>query len=273
MSASYLIPEPHPNPHRPNLLVYSSCHTHGIMRYLNEHRPEVRGQYNLSAAIVHIALDSKVALQDRRFMDAFHNADFLLYHPLHHEKWKGLRPDEIGLKPSCLRVSMESPQFSAAWPLHSVGTGEMPVRHMVKMGFEEGEIIRAFDSGGLDPMFDVRFKEDCERMRERDLGTDLKGSDFVEFYFKKQKMFFTPNHPTMPVLGFMVDQFLGKLGHPEKGALHALGLPLKTDEGDNHYPETRYEFNHYGFEYPRRYEHNMGGKEFYHREIARICEA
>ncbi len=125
----------------------------------------------------------------------------------------------------------------------------------------------------MDCQFEKRFKHDAARMFERETSSDLLATRFVIDNFKRQKMFFTPNHPTMAVIGFMVDQFLNRLGHPLMGEEHALSLPLMTDVGENHYPETDYEFNHYGFQYPMRYADNMGGRKFYHSEIERICEA
>ncbi len=269
---TWLFPEPAPDPHRPNLLVYSSCHTHGIVRYLNHIRPVERANYNLTAIVIHEAFEAD-ALNLPEFQDPFHAADIILNHPLSHgPKWDAYKSEAVGLRPSCLRVTMESPQMASAWPICNY-SGEVPVVRLLEVGHRIPEIQRRFDAGQFDCCFAERHAADIARMYERDEHTDLKAAAFVEENWTRQKMFFTENHPTMPVLGFMVDQFLGMLGHKVLGAEHALALPLDTMEGDNHYPETDYEWQHYGFQYPQRFPKTMGGKQHYHRIIQRITDA
>lgn len=83
-------------------------------------------------------------------------------------------------------------------------------------------------------------------------------------------MFSTCNHPSFHVYVWMMDQFVGLLGLPRRGEAEALRVRDFAIEGDGHYPETSYEFRHYGFAYPMRHSKNMGGPEFYHREIRMI---
>ncbi len=271
---NWLITEPNPGPRRRNLLIYSSCHAWGILRYLNQHRPDIRAQYNVSAILIHLAAEDPGARNSPEFIRAVHEADFLLHHPLATEKWEGMRPDEIGLKNSCVAVTMESPQASCFWPVvHGPLLGELPVRTLLGKGAEETEIIRLFDSGEMKCYFADRFTSDMARMRERDARSDLKAAEFIANHFRNTKMFFTENHPTMPVLGWMTDQFLARLGHPSQGEEAALALPLDTMEGWNHFPETEYEWEHYGLDYPRKYESYMGGKDHYHRIIKVLCES
>lgn len=272
MSAPWLIPEPAPDPHRQNLLVYSSCHTTGILRYLRQHRPEVACHYNITGVVIHLAAEDPTARDSAPFLDAFHQADFLLHHPLASEKWGRMRAEDIGLRPSCLRVAMESPQLSCAWPF-ARGSGELPIQRMLSEGKHESDIRRAFDSGEMEMYFPERYVADIERMYRREETSDLKAAAFVEEHWKDQKMFFTENHPTMAVLGYMTDQFLARMGHVAKGAAHALALPLATMEGDNHFPETRYEWEAYQFRYSRQYERNLGGSLHYHRIIEAACAA
>lgn len=268
--SKWLIPEPNPDKHKPNLLVYSSCHTHGILRYLNHCRPE-RYRYNLTAIIIHEAFEAN-AVDLPEFRHPFHVADFLLHHPLTHgPKWEAYKAETIGLRPSCLRVTMESPQLACAWPI-SRYSGELPVRRLLEAGQRAPEIKRRFDNGQLDCCFAERYAADIARMYVRDEHTDLKAAAFVEEHWRDQKMFFTENHPTLPVLGFMVDQFLHRLGHPLLGAGHALALPLPTEPGDNYYPETGYEWDYYKFRYPLRFGRTMGGTVHYHRIIDAICD-
>lgn len=239
------------------------------MRYLNEHRPEVRRQYNVTAIIVHLAAEDPSVLTNPAFTDPFHTADILLHHPLASQKWDGFRSEEIGLRPSCRRFAMESPQASCFWPFCK-GVAETPITRLLEIGWHAPEITRAFDAGLLDCHFAERWTADCARMMDRDKQSDLRAAEFVIEHHRDQKMFFTENHPTMAVLGYMVDQMLGKIGHVQQGAGAALALPLATDKGDNHFPETGYEWAHYGFNYPLRYTRNMGGSQHYHRIIQSV---
>lgn len=272
MNPPWLIPEPNPNLSLPILLVYSSCHAHGILRYLNEHRPEVRAQYNVSAILIHVAAEDPNARRDPLLIKTFREADFLLDHPLASEKWAGMRSQDIGLKSTCGAFAMESPQASCFWPfVRGPVLGELPARAMLDTGAEAEEIIRAFDAGEMECYFAERFAADLVRMSERDAKSDLKVAQFVHSHYRNVKMFFTQNHPTMPVLAWMMDQFLSKLGHPSLGEEVSLALPLDTMPGENHYPETAYEWDHYGLTYPRKYERNMGGREHYHQIIKEIA--
>jgi len=269
---SWYIPEPNPDPRRPSLLVYSSCHAYGIIRYLKEHRPDIRGKYNVSAILIHLAAEDPNVRNSKEFIRAFKGADFLINHPLEAGKWKGMRPHEIGLKPSCISVAMESPQASCFWPVvDGVMLGELPVKALLGQGADCEEIIRKFDAATLECYFPERFAADITRMRERDSAADLKCAEFVYQHYRATKMFFTQNHPTMPVLAWITDQFLSRIGHALMGESHALSLPLDTMPGENHYPETAYEWEAYRLQFARRYEWNMGGVTHYHQIIKRIC--
>lgn len=142
---------------------------------------------------------------------------------------------------------------------------------MIAAGMGQAEIIQVFDAGEVECNFNERLKIDLDGERRRETNWEIKYVDFIENNLRMVKLFFSPNHPAMAIIAHMTDQFLERLGHVRKGSSHALSLPPETMLGDNHFPETQYEFEHYRFWYPRRFEHNMGGRKFYHNEIARIC--
>ncbi len=266
----WLIPPENFDKRKPNLVVYSSCHTWSLVPYLRHGRPDVSGTYNIIGVVVHLALDQQAWL-DPRFAKVFETADVILHHPLDSDRWDKLRVREFKLKPSCRLISMESPQISCCWPVLS-GLGESTVVACLNEGLNVDEIIRGFDAGDFRPDFASRFLLDQKRMRERDAEADIKSADFIFNYWQDVKMFSTINHPSFHVYVWMMDQLVGLLGFVRRGEEEALRVKTFAIEGDGHYPETEYEFQHYGFRYPRRYLTNMGGAGFYHREIRTIHE-
>ncbi len=260
---------PNANPRKGNIVVYSSCHTWSIVPYLQS-REDVAGKYNVWGVVVHLAKDQQAWL-DPRFAKVFAEADVILHHPLDSDRWDRLRVKEFNLKLGCRLVSMESPQASCCWPVLS-GLGEHTVLALLAAGRTTEDIIHGFDENRFVPGLDSRFRMDKHRMEKRDAEVELKSADFVFKYWKDVKMFSTCNHPTFHVYVWMMDQFVGLLGFPRRGEEEALRVRDFAIEGDGHYPETHYEFEHYGFRYPMRLQNSMGGSAFYHREIRTIAE-
>lgn len=265
----WLFPELNPSPVKPNMLLYSSCHIFQMMGYMERVRPEVRAKYNVTYIAIHLALagDKK---ESPKFKEAIEAADVMLYHPLAGEKWDGYRISDFVLRKDCRHFTMESPQASCFFPVVQ-GTAELPVKLLLDHGWDADRIVRHFDSGNMDFRWAERFWDDSKRMMRRDQFTDLKAAEFVIRNYQTAKMFFTHNHPTGHVIAYMMDQFIGLIGEESYGEAAALMGPVQLDVGENHYPETEYEWDHYQFKFPRRYEGNMRGMEFYREQIRAIC--
>jgi hypothetical protein len=106
------------------------------------------------------------------------------------------------------------------------------------------------------------------------LKSDIGLSEFIARNFKTHKLFFTENHPTFSIvawIGSRIMKLLGLVHEEEDHILLHSGDRLGTW---NVWPETRYEFDHYGFQYPLRYANTQcwGGVEWYHGQIAKICD-
>lgn len=270
--SAWHIPEPNPHPSRPTLCVYSSCHAWIIAPYLTHCRPEIRALYNLEIIVIHLAREQATPAQLGAILE---RSDFILGHPLRDSKWFGWRPRDFNLKANSILIEMESPQASCFFPVvQGAAEGELPVTRALECGDTEAEILTSFDQGQLGFWFDSRYYSDMTRMREREQGAHLKCADFIAAHHRTHKMFYTHNHPTMHVIGYMVDQFLGLIGHPVLGEAHALSLdPALGQGGQNHFPETEAEWAHYGFTYPAYWKHAMGGAAFYREQIRGICRA
>ena len=262
--------QPDPSPRKGNIVVYSSCHTWSLVPYLRGARIELANKYNVTGVVIHLARDQN-AVADPRFAKIFEEADVILHHPLDSDRWDGLRVKEFKLKPTCQLFTMESPQASCWWPV-LFRLADWPAVNLLRQGASADDICRIYDSGKMKIDFKERLEVDAVRMHQRDLHVDVKSGDFVLKHWKNVKMFSTTNHPTYHVYVWMMDQFAGLLGFERRGEEEALGVRDFLIEGDGHYPETEYEWRHYGFTYNRRLGHCQGGNAFYHREIRKIAD-
>lgn len=261
-------------PSAPRILLYSSCVAKPLRDYLLS-RPQIANKYAVDVLLMHCLEQDGVAdLAQSDYVRLIGSADVVaanFYSP----KWKDLGLERLRelKKASAPLITWPPPNFAAFWPVVE-GYGEEGVERMFRCGAKKEDILDAYDSMKFDPLFSERFPDQLDRLREIETKTDIKIADFCERNHRRVKLWFTSNHPTTNLVAWMGTQ-IGR----------ALGLELDTEEscldyapdvtGDwNTFPETRYEFEHYRFEYPMRYARTQywGGPEWYRSVIAKICD-
>jgi hypothetical protein len=148
--------------------------------------------------------------------------------------------------------------------------GERGVIELLKQGIKPHEIHSKFEHGLFEPYFAQRWEAQIGRLMQREKSFDIGISDFCERNIKECKLWFTENHPTYHLYGWIGSQFLKMLDHSGHSEEECIRLQTDATGSWNAWSETNYEFRHYGFKYPKRYADGYCGRNFYHGVIDRI---
>lgn len=262
-----------PKGKRKNLFVYSSCHCEQIAHYLTHYRQDVLDGYYLHYLMTHRMALTRPASDNRLIKAMFANADLVIWNVLG-SKFQEQSTEVLGkhLKPEARVVSFVPPCFAAFWPIAEF-FGEEGVVAYLEAGKNVEEIIELFRSGRFDCKFELRFKDQIERLAFREADRDVKLSAFIQRNYVNHKLFLTVNHPAYPTVAYIVENCLGYLGFKEKGEAHCLAREVNEAEFGAHLPETNYEFAYYGFKYPLRYPKERGGADAYYTALIKDAAA
>lgn len=258
----------------PRILLYSSCVAGQVKDYLLSF-PEFASKFSVDVLYIHVLeLDGCSDLAGSEYERCFRDANFIATNCFT-PKWNNIGFERLMQVSGKARTSVFTwppPNFTALWPVCE-HLGTHGVDKMLKSGATRKDIIQAFKNGTFDPCFEARWDEQIGRLVNIDLGCDIKISGFMQRNHKKQKMFFTANHPTFNLVAWIGSQLMTRIGCNGASEDECVTIPHDTLGTWNTWPETKYEFAHYGFEYPMRYEHteHWGGQEWYHSQIAKIC--
>jgi len=266
--------DPRPVEGRKHLVLYTACTGVQIRDYLQRHRPEVFGMYQITHIFAH-ALSLRSAAVDFKLPEivpaVFKIADAMIYNPVD-AACAQLSDREIvrQVKPECKLASFGGPH-QGCWWLICPFFGEEAVIHYLEAGFSAEAIWSKVLEEKFEPEFRRRFENNMAFLKGYQHGTDVRMTEFIADCYQKCKLFFTFNHPSCQLLAFVTDECLGQMGFERKGREHAL-TQVAADEKmvGEVYPETDYEWDYYGFEYPQRWSDRMGGIHFYHEVILGI---
>jgi hypothetical protein len=252
----------------PILLFYTSCHAEQFLSYLKQHRPEIIDSHYIFVLFTHRLLLYRGYFSLELVHAIFGHADLVITNPMN-PKFEELSTIPLlpHCQPSCKIATFVPPSVSAFWPVVEV-FGEEPVAKAMLDGLTADETVARYLAGTLDCLFEQRYQSQLERLRLREKDCDVAISDFIDRHHRDHKLFFTSNHPTFPLVGFIMEWLLSWLGFPPAGA-DPISLPTNGANFSNHYPETDYEWKHYGFTYPKRWEREWGGADKFYPGIIR----
>lgn len=256
---------------RPILLMYTSCHAEQFLSYLRQYRPEWLRQFHFVILFTHRLLLHRGFFSLEFIHGIFKHADLVFTNPMN-PKFEELSTVPLLplCKPTCKIVTFVPPSVAAFWPVVEA-FGEEPAAKMMMDGLTVDEAVKQFSDGKMDCMFDYRYQSQMERLKRREQDCDVAISGFIDAHLKTHKMFFTANHPTFHLAAYIMEMGLRKFGFEHKPDDWLLGLPINGAGFSNHYPETHYEWGHYGFQYPRRWENEWGGAANFYSGIIRKC--
>lgn len=253
------------------LLLYSSCHCEQILTYLKRYRQDVLAEYNVHVLMTHRLQLDPVATNNRLTWSCFKNADLIIWTRLP-EKFGAFSTVQLEkhCKPSCKTVDFTPPTFASFWPVAEF-FGEEAVQEYMLAGKTADEMVELFKAGHFDCHFRSRWPEQCQALEYRERNREVKILEYMKRHFRTHKMLFTTNHPGGHLVGWIVDESLGRLGFKQLGEEHTL-LEVPTSLhgfGEHHFPETDYEFSFYKFIYPKQFTSWGGGPEQYYENLIR----
>lgn len=237
-------------------------------------KPEVSEHFAIDVILIHVLeCDGVSDIADSPYRNVFENASVIVTNCFS-PKWANLGLHRVHnlRREGCTVLTWVPPNFAALWPVVD-SFGEHGVLAMLKSGARCNDIIEAFKNGSFNPMFGVRMNEQIARLKSLETSCDIKVSDFVERNVKNTKLWFTENHPSYGIVAWIGAQLSKAIGN-ETDTVESCSSYCHDLLGDwNVWPETHYEFDHFGFSYPIRYATtpHWGGEEWYHSLIRKIC--
>lgn len=270
--AGICTPEQNWDDSKPLLVILSSCHGRTLLTYFNM-KPEFRNRFNIvrleTGPIYQREIVGESVMGRPSMLRLLKSADVLVTYNMgaSHGSFSLERVRPL-MRPDVKVVTFVAPNFSAFWPVSGNYCGVLAVMHALDKGKSEAEIHEEFDRGDFDPLFHLRWRIEMGRIEHRDATHDVKLKDFISKNHKAHKLFMSAGHPTFTTVAWLGSGIIRALGHSADDESAVLSYDHAHD-CMGQWPETDYEFNHFGFTYPKRYPTvPSGGMEIYHRLIS-----
>lgn len=253
---------------KPILLFYTSCHADQLTAYLRIHRPDIMEKFQLVVLYTHRLLLHRGKFNLQLVHAIFAKAHTIVTNPMN-PKFEELSTIPLLAQTKAAVVQFVPPCFAAFWPVVEY-FGEQPVAYAMLKGQCIADIQTDFLDGKLECKFTERYMHQIARLKEREKACDVRIADFINTHLKTHKLFFTGNHPTFTLITHIMERCLEKLGYDSRGLDWTLSVGVNEAKFADHFPETKYEWDYYGFEYPIRWPEDRGGNKFYLDAISTI---
>lgn len=153
--------------------------------------------------------------------DALHTCTLFLYQHLG-PQWGPLASERLleGLRPGATALRLPNLFFKGYWPLWTndsiMNFGDIYLDYLTDQGLELSEIIHLYLHGRLEKLYDLDglVAESQARQRERERGSVVELTDYVEEHWKRAQLFTTINHPCPDLLRRVADAVLASLDLP-----------------------------------------------------------
>jgi hypothetical protein len=252
---------------KPLLVILASCHGRQLLTYFNM-KQDFRRRFNVvrleTGPIFQYGNRGAVVMAMPLVKRIFNSADVLVTYNmgLNHgafslERVRGM------LRADCKVVTFTAPNCSIFWPVAINYCGILAVMYALDKGHSEYRILRDFDNGDFDPLFNLRWRLEMGRIEHRDSTHDIKLGDFIKRNHISHKLFMSASHPTFNTIAWLGAGIIGHLGFDTDDESTVLSYDYAHDSMGL-WPETHYEFNHFRFTYPVRHiTAPAGGMEIY----------
>lgn len=256
---------------KPIAVVLAACHGRTMVDYFNM-KPAFRSLYNIvrleTAPILLREMKGEDVMTRPSMRRLFQAADLLLTYNMGaaHGSFSLERVRAL-IRPDCRVVTFAAPNCSLFWPVSHGYCGALGVMHAMDQGKTVEQIIADYDNGQYDPLFKLRWRLEMGRIDHRDQTHDVPIGQFITRNHKTHKLFAAISHPTFTTIAWLGAGIMRVLGHAHDDETKVLAYDYAV-HGIQGYPETVYEFKHYGFTYPMRHTMtSLGGPTFYHKMI------
>ena len=266
-------PEPAWDDSKPLIVILASCHGRTLLTYFDR-QPDFRSKYNivrLETGPIHVKeITGEPVMTRPSIAKLLCRADILLTYNMgvDHGSYS-MENIRKQIRSDCKVITFTAPNCSLFWPVAYGYLGDFAVMHAFDTGKTAEQIIHDFYNGTFDPMFKMRWRLEIGRLEHKDISHDVKLAPFVVRNHVTHKLFMGPSHPTFTTVAWLGSEIIRLLGYASETEAQVLAHDHNIN-AMGPFPETHYEFNHFGFTYPMRHQHSAdcGGIEFYRSVIA-----
>ena len=244
------------------VVIYANCQGRGIEAVLSRFLEDAGRPHRF------IVFENYTLLQSQAIdLDAVRNADVFIYQPINDKYGEASTSYLLAqLKEDCISIAFPYVYNDAFWIFVHEGhnfKGREAIDALRAEGRSILEVLTMYQQCEIDFQQTSRFQRSILLLKEKERACDVTISDFILDEFKKQKLFFTQNHPTTAVFVHLVNQMLPMLGFKAEidGSLYPNNLAGLRGE----WFHTEYDLAVYGFEYPV-----SSNESFYQRNIIKI---
>lgn len=254
ISRQIIWPDRDAQPGRKTALMFTNCTGRALCDYLKRNE-EFRASYNINAlesGPIQLAIgEGKNVFGLGAVQRLFQDCDFLLTNNM------GARHADMALekiKPmlsgSAKIITFVATNFSCLWPLSYGYSGMLGAERLFDAGATVEDVWKKLKDGTFDPEFKLRWRLEIGRLMDKSTFHDVDIHHFIIANIRRVKLFTSASHPTYHIVAHIGGRILDLLGIQHEG----LEANLKHDCMDGTmagWPDSQYEWRHYGFEYPR----------------------
>ena len=221
-------------------LFIGNCHSNGLIHYLNK-SSEFKNTFSVKQYANWEMIKNKDSVPTKDIMES----DLFIFQPLAEAhgcySTDPTVKDSIGsfVKDTCTKISYPYTYSSAMWPLCQAAKyqnrwfGWNSIHKLKEQNLNDNDILHLYRTNKIDWEYSIRFEESIKILKEKELLTDIKVSDFIVNNIQSNLLFLIPQHPTSVVFIYLANQILKKLkmdpiGENEYSDINEVGLPDST---------------------------------------------
>jgi len=262
------------DPKKKTLLLYLSCHGRTLMEYF-KHRPDVANGWNIlrfETGPMVTAIQNGIPIFQRDSTKAiFGMADALFTYNMGDRHGElALRKVRSLLKPDAKIITMVAPNCSCLSPISYGYGGGIGVQDAFDNGKTEDQIWKSLLDGTFNPLFNIRWRIEIGRLADKEAYHDVGLAGFIQRNYQRQKLFVAGSHPSYNTMAYLGNECLARIGFEKESEEKIIAQDPALGAIGNE-PETDYEFKHFRFQYPMRYQGLLGGLEYFHTMITQYA--
>lgn len=247
------------------ILFYTNCQNWSLRYFLALHRKDLEFDEIPNYQFVDYSQDID--------KDKLNSADVFIYQYISSNY--GIRSTDptvennllTNLRSDCIKISIPYLYNPVLWILipPAIGDGAVggwgdtsgyvngeSIIKMKKLGHSLNDIIKMYKEGSINFRIEERVEDYYKELDKRDNQCDVKTSDFIKQNIRKDKLFFTQNHPTSRIPGHIANQIFKILGWNFE--INPFEYPLGvTHISSGSYPHSLYDKKYWNFEYDAPY--------------------
>lgn len=247
------------------VVTYANCQAKNVCRILATH-PELSREYDFENPTI-VSNFGLIQGNTPVPTSAFQDADLVLYQPTADSHGQYATSSVLAhCKPECVRISFPYIYNYSFWEVMAFADGDYAVGHdaakyarlnhapitrLREQGVPFTTIESLIKSKQFNWDFASRYAESQRILREKESECDVKVADFIDAHHKDTLLFFTQNHPGLPVLRHVAEQIITRLGYDPTRLPNDVPAPDYAPDSSSgpHIPIGWFAWKHFGFSF------------------------